>query len=202
MGTSHTPAVEAAKTALRDQVLAARRRLTLLEVGESARAIAEHLLATEEVRRAATLACYVSVGSEPGTTELLDRLRAQGKRVLLPVVLPDRDLDWATYEGPESLAPARLGLLEPTTPRLGPDAIGTVDAVLLPGLAVSETGMRIGRGAGCYDRALARVPAEVFNCVLLHRGETGRDVPADDHDLPVGAAVTPDGLVRFRAKWE
>ena len=88
-----------AKLALRDQLLAARRRRPLAEVGETARRIAEHLLAAPEVRRAATVACYVSVGAEPGTTQLLDLLVTMGKRVILPVLLPDNDLDWCAYLG-------------------------------------------------------------------------------------------------------
>ena len=67
-GQSPREGLAAAKTALRDQVLAARRRLTLPELGEHAGASAERLLATDEVRRAATVAAYVSVGREPGTS--------------------------------------------------------------------------------------------------------------------------------------
>jgi 5-formyltetrahydrofolate cyclo-ligase len=188
----------AAKTALRDQVLAARRRIPLPDLGEHARALARHLLATEEVRRAATVAAYVSVGREPGTSLLLEALAAARKRVVLPVVLPDLDLDWATWAGEASLAPARRGLLEPTTPRLGVDAVATADAVLVPGLAVDAAGHRLGQGGGCYDRALARVPTGTFTCVLLHDGEVGREVPVEPHDRAVTAAVTPSGgVVRF-----
>lgn len=191
------PPVSVAKTALRDQLLADRKRRPLTEVGDAARAISEHLLAAPEVRRAATLACYVSVGTEPGTSRLLDALVDAGKRVILPVTLPDLDLDWAVYHGPTSLAPARHGLLEPASPALGPDTVATADAVLLPGLAVSPDGLRLGRGGGCYDRALARVPVGTFTCVLLYDNEAGRDIPAEPHDRPVAAACTPSGLVRF-----
>lgn len=186
-----------AKLALRDQLLTARRRRTLAEVGEAARAIADHLLDATEVRRAATVACYVSVGSEPGTTALLDRLISAGKRVILPVLLPDNDLDWAVYHGDTSLAPAGRGLLEPMSTRLGVDAIATADAVLVPGLAVSPTGQRLGRGGGSYDRALARVPVGTFTCVLLYGDETGHQVPTEEHDRPVTAAATPAGIARF-----
>lgn len=186
-----------AKLALRDQLLTARRRRSLAEVGAAARAIADHLLDAAEVRRAATVGCYVSVGSEPGTTALLDRLVGAGKRVVLPVLLPDNDLDWAEYHGETSLAPAGRGLLEPMGPRLGPDAIATADAVLVPGLAVSASGHRLGRGGGSYDRVLARVPLGTFTCVLLYADETGRRVPVEPHDRPVTAAATPDGIVRF-----
>jgi 5-formyltetrahydrofolate cyclo-ligase len=188
---------ESSKLALRDQVLTARNRRSLLERSEVARAIADHLLAAPEVRRAASVAAYVSVGSEPGTGGLLRELAAAGKRVILPVLLPDGDLDWAAYAGDESLAPARLGLLEPTGPRLGVDAIGTPDAVLLPGLAVSGSGDRLGRGGGSYDRALGRVPLGTFTCVLLHDEEVGIDVPVEPHDRRVTAAASPSGISRF-----
>ena len=198
MSASH-PRHGAAKTAARDQLLTARRRRPLTEVGDAARAIAEHLLTAPEVRRAATVAAYVSVGTEPGTTALLDRLVEAGKRVVLPVLLPDNDLDWAVYHGPTSLAPARRGLLEPVGPALGVEAIATADVVLVPGLAVSPTGLRLGRGGGSYDRALARVPVGTFTCVLLYDDELLPAVPAEPHDRPVAAAATPSGVRRFTA---
>jgi len=188
-----------AKVALRDQLLTARNRRSLAERSELARAIADHLLASPEVRRAATLAAYVSVGSEPGTGLLIRELTALGKRVVLPVVLPDNDLDWAAYAGDESLAPARFGLLEPTGPRLGADAVATADVVLVPGLAGSATGDRLGRGGGCYDRALGRVPVGTPTWVLLYDDEVGHDVPVEPHDRRVTAAATPSGIVRFTA---
>jgi 5-formyltetrahydrofolate cyclo-ligase len=184
-----------AKVAARDQLLAARRRRPLAEVVDAARAIAEHLLDTPEVRRAAAVAAYVSLAGEPGTGPLLDALRARGTRVVLPVLLPDGDLDWAGYDGPDALAPGRFGLLEPAGARLGVDAIGTADAVLVPGLAVDPDGVRLGRGGGSYDRALGRVPVGTFTCVLLYEEEVGVPVPVEPHDRPVTHAATPSGLV-------
>jgi len=191
----------AAKTALRDQLVTARNRRSLDEVAEAGAAIAQHLLGCDEVRRAASVAAYVSVGREPGTGLLLDALVAAGKRVILPltrrVEAGHLDLDWAVYTGPGSVAPARFGLLEPTAPVLGSDAIATPDAVLVPGMAVSAAGYRIGKGAGCYDRALDRVPARTFTCVLLYDDEVGRDVPVEAHDRAVTAAVSPSGIAQF-----
>jgi 5-formyltetrahydrofolate cyclo-ligase len=190
-------AVDGAKIALRDQLITARRRRSLLEIGEAARAIAEHLLATPEVRRAATVAAYVAMGQEPGTGPLVDRVRGAGRHVLLPVLLPGNDLDWARYTGPDDLVPARLGLLEPPGARLGVDAIATADVVLVPALAVDRTGLRLGRGGGCYDRALARVPVGTFVCALLFEDELLEAVPAAPHDRRVNAVVSPAGLTRL-----
>jgi 5-formyltetrahydrofolate cyclo-ligase len=191
------PSANAAKLALRDQLLTARRRRSLLEVGEAARGIARHVLGATEVRRAATVAAYVSVGTEPGTSALLDDLVAAGKRVILPVLQPDLDLDWAVYQGRTSLAPAGRGLLEPLGPRLGLDAVATADVVLVPGMAVSDTGLRMGRGGGSYDRTLGRVPVGTPVWVLLYDDEVGRDVPAEPHDRAVTGAVTPSGVSRY-----
>ncbi|WP_460820497.1 5-formyltetrahydrofolate cyclo-ligase [Nocardioides ungokensis] len=183
-----------AKLALRDQLLTRRNRRSLAEVGACARDLAAHLSAAPEVRRAATVAAYVSIGNEPGTGLLLDGLEEAGKRVILPVLLPGGDLDWAPYHGEGTLVPARRGLLEPVSERLGTDAVATADVVLVPGLAVALDGLRLGRGGGSYDRALARVPVGTFTCVLLYDDEVGLDVPSEQHDRRVLAAASPAGI--------
>jgi len=185
----------AAKTALRDQVLAARRRRPLEAAAEFAATVSAVALAWEPVRRAGTVAAYVSVGGEPGTGLLLDALVAAGKRVVVPVLRPDNDLDWALYTGPASLAPASRGLLEPAGARLGADAVRSADVVLVPGLAVSPSGDRLGRGGGSYDRALARVVAGTPVAVVLYDDEVGLAVPTDPHDVRVGFALTRGGVV-------
>ena len=187
----------AAKAALRREVLAARRRLLPVQLVERAAALAGQVLGCPEVVRATVVTAYVSVGSEPGTGPILDALTARGVRVLLPVLLADGDLDWAPYAGADRLAPARLGLLEPTTGRLGPAAVATADAVLCPGLAADRRGRRLGRGGGSYDRALARVPAATWRCVLVYDEELLEVLPSEPGDQAVDAAVTPGGLHRF-----
>jgi 5-formyltetrahydrofolate cyclo-ligase len=187
----------AQKVALRDQLLTSRRRRSLLQAREDAEAIAGHLLQTPEVRRAATLAVYVSLPNEPGTGPLVEQMSALGRRLILPVLMPDNDLDWAVYDGPQALVPASRGLLEPVGPRLGPEAVATADVVLCPALAVDRRGIRLGRGGGSYDRALARVPVGTFVCTPLYDGELLEGVPAEEHDRPVTAVVTPSGLTRL-----
>ncbi|MFI6855909.1 5-formyltetrahydrofolate cyclo-ligase [Streptomyces sp. NPDC050416] len=192
------------KRSLRLEFLAVRNRLTADDLRETSIALARRALELPELARAATVAAYVSVGSEPGTLALLDALRARGVRVLLPVLLPDNDLDWGVYEGEGSLARVRHGgrmaLFEPAGERFGPDAVTTADAVLLPGLAVDAHGMRLGRGGGSYDRVLARLEragARPALVVLLYDSEVVEHVPGEPHDRPVHAVVTPSGVRRF-----
>jgi 5-formyltetrahydrofolate cyclo-ligase len=190
-------ALAAQKLALRDQLVTTRRRRSLADVRDDAEAIAGHLLQSAPVRRAATVAAYISIGTEPGTGSLVDQLLAAGRRVILPVLLPDNDLDWAEYHGSDALMPGGRGTLEPAGPRLGTDAVATADVVLAPGLAVDRTGMRLGRGGGSFDRALSRVPVGTFVCALLYDGEVLDAVPANEHDRRVTAAVTPSGFTWF-----
>jgi 5-formyltetrahydrofolate cyclo-ligase len=124
-------------------------------------------------------------------------LRAAGKRVIVPLLQPDNDLDWASYDSAASLASARRGLLEPLTARLGVEAIAGADVVIVPGLAVDAAGMRLGRGGGSYDRALGRVPVGTFTCVVLNDVEVLEVVPSEPHDRRVTAAVTEERLLRF-----
>ncbi|MFI5999154.1 5-formyltetrahydrofolate cyclo-ligase [Streptomyces sp. NPDC051366] len=194
------------KAGLRRELLAARRALSPEFLRTSALALSRSALELPELADAHTVAAYVSVGAEPGTRDLLDALRAAGKRVLLPVLLPDNDLDWAAYDGPGSLAeaahPGKMRLLEPAGPRLGPDAVAGADAVLLPGLAVDGRGMRLGRGGGSYDRVLARLAragAHPALVVLLYDEEVVARVPEEPHDHPVQAVATPSGVIRFTA---
>ncbi|MEI5008440.1 5-formyltetrahydrofolate cyclo-ligase [Streptomyces sp. PmtA] len=191
------------KGTVRRELLDARRLLSPEDVREASLVLARHALELPELTGARTVAAYVSVGREPGTRALLDALRARGVRVLLPVLLDDNDLEWAVYEGPDRLVPARRGLREPVGPLLGHKAVLEADAVLLPGLAVDERGMRLGRGGGSYDRVLARLEAASARpalVVLLYANEVVARVPEEPHDHPVHAVVTPEGVRRFAAR--
>ncbi|MER7518948.1 5-formyltetrahydrofolate cyclo-ligase [Streptomyces sp. NPDC126499] len=198
--TVHEREESSEKALLRRALLTARAAMTGEDTERAARLLADHALELAELADAGTVAAYVSVGREPGTRALLDTLRARGVRVLLPVLLPDNDLDWAEYEGAGSLAKAGRGLLEPVGARLGPEAVVGADAVLLPGLAVDGRGMRLGRGGGSYDRVLARLSragADPALVVLLYANEVVARVPEEPHDHPVHAVVTPEGVLRF-----
>lgn len=144
-----------------------------------------------------TLAAYVPVADEPGGPELARVLQAAAPAatLLLPVLRDDLDLDWAVYRG--ELVAAGRGLQEPSGPRLGVDAVATADLVVVPALAVDRRGTRLGRGGGSYDRALARVRPTVPVVALLHDGELCHgDLPAEPHDRPVTAVITPgEGLM-------
>lgn len=201
-GEGVTTTVREAKEALRERILTRRRELDATALASAAARLSDVVRGLPEVAAASTVALYVSVGREPGTGPLIESLSDDGVDVLLPVLLPGGDLDWARYTGPQGLTPAARGLLEPDGERLGPDAVTAAAVLLVPGLAVDRRGHRLGRGGGSYDRVLARLLASsppAFTCVLLHDGEVlDMPVPREPHDVPVDAAATPGGVHRLR----
>jgi len=127
------------------------------------------------------VALYESLRTEPPTSGVRDALNSLGVQLLVPILLDDNDLSW------RDLA---------TGTDLGVDAIASVDLVITPGLAVARTsGLRLGQGGGSYDRALARARRQTPVLTMLFDDELVEGVPAEPHDRPVHAVLTPAGGV-------
>lgn len=174
-----------AKARLRADLLAARAALSSDEITAARAEVRSHVLSRfGSVRR---IAAYRPFRTEPSSIELLDAMVSRGAEVLIPIVRADWDLDWQRL-GSEALGP------------LGLDAITGVDVVLVPALAVDRHGNRLGRGAGCYDRALRRVPAGVPLVALVYDAELVASLPSEKWDIPVSAAITPSGWHPLRCE--
>lgn len=186
------------KAAMRSRLLAARTAMPAADRESASRALRDAVLDLPEVATAGTVAAYYSIGTEPGTHSLVYALWKRGTYVILPVLLPDGDLDWASYEGPDSLEHGRFGLSEPTEPRRGENAVRSADVVLAPALAADRSGLRLGRGGGSFDRALARVGGAVLTIALIYDDELVDEIPAEPHDRQVRAVARPShGVTRL-----
>jgi 5-formyltetrahydrofolate cyclo-ligase len=178
------------KARLRSRLLAMRRASGPVP---SARHLAERVLRLPEVASAGCVAAYVGLAGEPDTVDLLDRLRARGVRVLLPALRADLDLDFREHSG--TLVPGAMGTREP--PAAAPlRSLAEAEVVIIPALAVDPAGRRLGRGGGSYDRAMARVAAEVPVIAVLHDWEVLERVPTEPHDRTVKIIITPSRTLR------
>ena len=187
------------KQQVRSRLLGLRGQRSAAERAVAGQALCRVALSIPEIDGAGLVCCYVAIGTEPDSGPLLEALRERGVRVLLPVLLPDGDLDWAAYEDEQALRLGPRGTRSPAGQALGIDAITSADTVLVPGVAVDRTGVRLGRGGGSYDRALARVAGltRPFTAILLYADEIVADLPHEFHDQRVDAAITPAGVTRF-----
>ena len=142
---------------------------------------------------ASTVAAYCSFGTEPSTDPVLRSWLDRGTRVLLPVVLADRDLEFRVYDG--RLVSGRLGMAcpPPSAPIVD---VAEASVVVVPALACDGIGRRIGRGGGSYDRVLPRVASDALTVALLYPEELLPSVPVEDHDQRVRAVLVGEQVVR------
>ncbi len=121
----------------------------------------------------------------------------RGVRVLLPVVRHDEaglrvPLQWGEYRH-GGLVQTPFGLREPAEPWLPADAIATATVVLVPALAVDRAGVRLGRGAGFYDRSLPLAAPTARLVAVVRDDELVDRLPAEPHDVRMTHALTPNG---------
>ncbi|ALG06463.1 5-formyltetrahydrofolate cyclo-ligase [Kibdelosporangium phytohabitans] len=184
-------AVPTTKDEWRKRLLADRRTVPAHVRAAEAAALSASIL--ELVGAGQTVCAYVPVGTEPGAKGVLDELARKRVQVLLPVVTGPSPLDWAAYDG--TLQPGPHKLLQPPGERLGPAAIGAASVILIPALAVDKAGVRLGRGAGHYDRSLVYAAESAALVGVVRDQEFLERLPADRHDVRMTAILTPAGGV-------
>jgi 5-formyltetrahydrofolate cyclo-ligase len=189
-------------TAKLDLRRAARVRRTALASEMDRQAAAEAIATTilRLVPAGARTAAYLSLPEEPPTGQLVDALLRAGHEVIVPITLDDFTLEWtyAAHGAVASVATTRRGTVPPGTTVLGPDALATCGLVITPGLAVDPTGVRLGQGGGCYDRALVHRRPNTTVLTLLHEGEASADpLPVAPHDQRVDGWVTTSGALTW-----
>jgi 5-formyltetrahydrofolate cyclo-ligase len=193
-----SPAVPPDKQTLRRQLRAQRRSRArerdrtadAAAIAAAARALLDTLsLPASGAREHPTsngqlcVAIYRSLPTEPPTQALAEMLHARGMPVIVPEMLPDRDLDWHELRADGSEGPG-----------LGLGAIATAFMILTPALAVDHSGTRLGQGGGSYDRTLARRNPDAVLVAIVNDEEYAIwPLPRDAHDVPVNAVITPGG---------
>ncbi len=194
-GPSHT------RTSKRKLRLLFKARVAALSVGERNRqeqALAEQLAGLPGLNAAQTVLLYVAaLAEEPRTVEIFTHAYATNKRVVCPRVdRASRSLRLFEVSHPATdLNPGALGIPEPSEqlPEVQPAAI---DWVLVPGLGFDSRGFRLGRGAGYYDRLIAKLRPDAicwavcFTCQLVH------ELPVEPHDQPLDGITAPETVVR------
>ena len=183
----------AAKRTWRRQLLAARRALAPEVVAGAGPALAQRVLALPEARGATCVAGYVELPGEPPTGALLAALLDRETRVLLPRQAA-LALDFVEWDG-GPLGAGGHGTRAPAHGSVRP--LSDAQIVVTPALAVDQRGVRLGRGGGGYDRALAHTATGALVVALLWDGELVARLPAEPHDRPVAAVVSPTRTVRL-----
>ena len=130
---------------------------------------------------------YCSQRDEPDTRGIIGWLLYTGRRVALPVCEKDGIMEFYAIRSMEELRPGAYGILEPGIRRK--IKITQKTLCIVPGLAFTRDGKRLGKGGGYYDRYLAAHPGLrtmglTYRCLLQER------IPCEAHDRPVDVVIT------------
>lgn len=187
------------KRELRKRMLAARRALSKEERAAYSAEITGKLLSHAAVTRARTIFAYAAMPDEVQTEPLLSGLLAMGKRVAIPWITGKQWMEAALVPSMDLLEVGAYGILtvrEEQREILSPQEI---DCVIVPGVAFSVDGVRLGMGGGYYDTFLPKAEravriAAAFQCQITE------DIPRLPHDCGVDWIVTEQGVFKANKK--
>lgn len=197
-----------AKSALRLRLRSARKQRDLRDIAQLDLHISGHIfdaLGRLALTPASVVATYVPMPYEPPVNALRSQLQELGCTVFIPIVSGNivcgNELLWAPDGNEEHWEPNRFGTREPD--RSGAlsssQALPGCAAIVIPALAISPRGFRLGQGKGFYDRALTKV-AELEHPPLIigvtYESEFLLEIPTEEHDIPVNVSVT-ESTVRW-----
>ena len=155
----------------------------------ASRSIAEQVFALPAWRQAGTVMAYSALPTEPDTREIILRAAAEKKIVLLPRCLQAPRMLALPWRGDGEMEPGYLGIPEP---RMEAGAELRPDLILIPCVAAARDGIRLGHGAGYYDRFLASRRCRTL--CLCYEALLCDTIPTDGHDVRMDAVATEKGI--------
>jgi len=178
------------KAELRAKIKAQLHALNAGEHELRSAAACQRLIEHNAFKNARTLFAYASIRNEPATQAVLSTALQNGKRLALPRADTSGTLTFhAVNDLVHDLAPGRFGILEPL-----PDCTAIpaeeADLLLVPGIAFTDRGDRLGQGGGYYDRYLAQPALRAQLCAIAFDFQILASLPTEPHDRHVPLLFT------------
>lgn len=192
------------KQELRKEIRNRKRQFTQDQLGELSLSAISKLRKHPKVMAAHTLLLYYSLPDEVNTHEWIDELVAEGKRVLLPVVVNDKDMVIREYTGKHDLAEGSFHIMEPIGKLFPVEKYPEIKVAIIPGMSFDDTGHRLGRGKGYYDRFLTKLRGmeenhcerkeadgtEVYKIGICFGFQKLQEIPFESHDILMDEVTT------------
>ena len=178
------------KARLRKQLLNARDGLSLEFMKITSKEIQDNLRKIDHYRNAKTIGAYYSIGSEVKTQDILQEILNAGKELALPKVVKD-DLVFKKISNFSELEPGNFSVMEPKDRC---EIVKNLDIVIVPAIALSKEGFRLGYGFGYYDRYLHGKKSTTIS--LSYAKQVIKSFPHDNHDIKMNFIVTEDKVIK------
>ena len=176
----------AGRDQLRRKMAARRKAMSGLEVDALSRRICQRLEQLQPLAGAQVIMGYSSIKNEVNLIPWLERLKEQGRTILLPRV-EGNCLEAIEFKDWDDVGCGSFGIREP---RGEPFAVDRIDVVLVPGLVFDAKGYRLGYGKGYYDRFLPRLSRHCFNCGVCYEYQMVDNIFPHTGDVPLHWIVT------------
>ena len=201
---TNSTTVRSAKRKLRKEVL---ERLSGMEGSNrslQSLALLDALEKLPEISRAASVMAFWPMDLEPDLSRLLDGLVAGGVQVVLPVITRFEPVSETggprmvarPYSSADALVTNHWGLREPIGAEIQPESL---DIVLIPAVAISRSGDRLGHGRAYYDEFLTKATRALVVAPIF-REQLVQSLPVESHDRPVDLIITPDEVIRITTR--
>jgi len=153
------------------------------------RAIKAKLFKARVFKKAKTVMFYIALRGEVKTDEMIRQAKKLGKTVAVPVCRKNR----VTLRPCKLIDGAKLqrgpyGVCEPAVRES--IRLEDLELVIVPGVAFDKKGRRLGRGKGCYDRFLKRLPADIPSIGLAFDFQILPNIPATSQDVDVNKVIS------------
>lgn len=188
-------ALRESKAALRRRMLDARDALDPAVRAASSQALTARVVALPAYRDAGCILAYASFGSEFITDALLENVMASGRVLVLPRVHRDRrELELFRIRDIErELTPGTWGIREPGPDCREPCSPDAVEFVLVPGVAFTPQGKRLGYGGGYYDRLIRRFTRRPPLVAAAFQLQVVQEIPCGPTDEDIDSVLTDQG---------
>ncbi|WP_040208011.1 5-formyltetrahydrofolate cyclo-ligase [Neobacillus jeddahensis] len=185
------------KQSVRKQVQEELAKLNKPRYEDYSYKIANRLYKDEDWIQANVIAITVSRMPEVDTYQIIRKAWEQGKQVVVPKCLPKgKQLVFRTIKSFSQLESVYYGLFEPIEQITTKVEVDRIDLIIVPGLAYTSDGYRIGFGGGYYDRLLSHFSGNTLS--LAFNEQIIPHFPIEDHDIPVLKIITTDRTITIK----
>lgn len=177
------------KAEIRKTVRAKRKTLEQAEIAEKSRLVCEKVIKTEAFLKANLILAYMSARNEIDAGYITENAAALGKSVAFPLCAEDGGLKLFVPDTPDCFRKGSYGISEPDALRSKEVFPEDLDLIIVPAIAFTREGQRLGQGGGYYDRLLVKTPAVTIG--IGYDFQLFDKLPTESHDRALDYIITP-----------
>ena len=139
----------------------------------------------KEVEQASVIALFIPLPDEPQTDNFIKHLLLQNKRVVVPRIEGE---EMNFYDISEGLTAGAFGIMEPAA--TSPIEPSEIDVMIVPGVAFTSQGARLGRGKGFYDKYLSHKDFHAYTIGVCYPCQVVENIPIEEHDKRLDCVIS------------